>query len=206
LTQSPRKVRESLGSGRLRAVEARPGACDERLRRWGVELETRERRVEVAVKVAAQPEESESKVGRTNDVRAARVSSTSAASACRVGSEGVLPDNTVQAPIAGYLSVFGCAMSLPAMSVMCAGSRAEDREGGHCSVSVCAYVTPLLTLVQSTEGGCNPLKEPPHPRLVPFRCAAKQRKPHIGKVERYLATVEVKDGSSVAHGYRRHGE
>ena len=45
-------------------VEGRLRAWDERLRTRGVELETRERRVELAAKMAAQPNEAESKVGR----------------------------------------------------------------------------------------------------------------------------------------------
>ena len=45
-------------------VEERLRAWDGHLRRWEVELETRERRVEFAAKMAAQPRETEARVGR----------------------------------------------------------------------------------------------------------------------------------------------
>lgn len=46
------------------AVEERLRAWSEHLRRWEGELEVRERRVEFALKVAAQPTEVATKVGR----------------------------------------------------------------------------------------------------------------------------------------------
>jgi hypothetical protein len=53
-----RREEKALGAeGRLRA-------WNERLRRWEFELETREQRVELTAKMAAQPREAEIKVGR----------------------------------------------------------------------------------------------------------------------------------------------
>jgi extradiol dioxygenase family protein len=46
------------------AVEARLSAWNARLRAWEVELEARERRVEFAANLTAQPKEAEIKVGR----------------------------------------------------------------------------------------------------------------------------------------------
>jgi hypothetical protein len=46
------------------AVEERLQRRNAHLRTWEVELEARERRVEVAAKMAAQPDEAETKVGR----------------------------------------------------------------------------------------------------------------------------------------------
>ena len=46
------------------AVEKRLSAWDDQLRRWEVELEARERRVEFAANLTAQPEEVATRVGR----------------------------------------------------------------------------------------------------------------------------------------------
>ena len=92
------------------------------------------------------------------------------------------------------------------VSVLGAGSCSDGCEGGHGFVPARACVTPLLAFVRLTEGGLYPLSKPPHPRLVPLRSAAEQRKPHRGKVERYFALVEVIGVGGVAHGDRRYGE
>ena len=59
-----REEQVALREEKAAGVEERLRAWNDHLRSWEVELEVRERRVEFAMKVAAQPVEVEAKVGR----------------------------------------------------------------------------------------------------------------------------------------------
>jgi preprotein translocase subunit SecA len=63
---SSSKVTERIRATAFELLDQHPEglAWNAHLRRWEVDLETRERRVELEARLAAQPNEAESKVGR----------------------------------------------------------------------------------------------------------------------------------------------